>query len=257
VAGRTVTGVWKLTIGEGNHEALVSLSTDGGRLSGAFSSPQMGTIAITRGAVHHDLLTWTVPVRNPVAVDLEFSLHVERDTMSGESRTGPYGTSVVHGVRAGESDWVPWPDPHVHRSVVRLPDATTVTAVSFDAHDPYRRDEPPDFGLYLDARWAPPWDHAHLDWPDFGVPAAPELVAPALQDLLDRARQGQRVEIGCLGGHGRTGTAVAWLAVLTGEAPDTAVLWVRANYCPDAVETDEQEAFVARLAPPNPDRSST
>jgi hypothetical protein len=256
VPGQTVSGVWKLTIGQRNEEALVKLSTDGGVLRGMFSSPRMGTIAITRGVVHHDLLTWTVPVRSPVAIDLEFSLHLERDVMSGESRTGSYPSSVVHGVRASASDWVTWPAPHVHRSVVQLPDGTTVTAVSFDANDPYRRDEPPDFGLYLDARWAPPWPHAHLDWPDFGVPAAPEPAVPALRDLLLRARLGQRVEIGCLGGHGRTGTALAWLAVLTGEAPDRAVSWVRDNYCPDAVETDEQEAFVARLAPVDPDPSS-
>ena len=53
-----------------------------------------------------------------------------------------------------------------------------------------------------------------------------------LADLLDRARHGQRVELGCLGGHGRTGTALAWLAVLAGELPDRAVSWVRKNFSP-------------------------
>ncbi len=62
--------------------------------------------------------------------------------------------------------------------------------------------------------------------------------------LLDRARAGQRVEIGCYGGHGRTGTALACLAILCGQAPGEAVGWVRAGYCERAVETDEQEAFV-------------
>lgn len=140
---------------------------------------------------------------------------------------------------------------HVHRSVVVLPDGTEVTAVSFDAADPYGRDEaPPDFGLYLDHRWAPPWDHELLDWPDFGVPEEGDRVVAALGSLRDRARGGARVEVGCLGGHGRTGTALACLAVLGGYPADEAVAWVRAHYCAKAVETEEQEAFVVRWGRP-------
>jgi hypothetical protein len=59
---------------------------------------------------------------------------------------------------------------HLHRSVVVLPDGTEVTAVSFDATDAYVREQPPDYGLYLDHKWQPLWTHDHLDWPDFGVP---------------------------------------------------------------------------------------
>ena len=44
-------------------------------------------------------------------------------------------------------------DLHQHRSIVVLPDGTEVTAVSFDARDPYARDQVPDFGLYLDPQW--------------------------------------------------------------------------------------------------------
>ena len=58
-------------------------------------------------------------------------------------------------------------------------------------------------------RWNPPWPHESIVWPDFGVPAEPGPVVASLQDALDRARSGERVEIGCLGGHGRTGTALA------------------------------------------------
>lgn len=113
--------------------------------------------------------------------------------------------------------------------------------------DPHRRDHRPDYGLYLDHRWQPPWGHDHLDWPDFGVPEDAEQVRTALQALLDRARRGERVEIGCLGGHGRTGTALALLAVLTGHPGDDAVGWVRTHYCARAVETAEQEAYVNKL----------
>src|SRR5215207_10175762 len=97
---------------------------------------------------------------------------------------------------------------HRHRDVVVLPDGTEFTAVSFDAVDPYTRAQPPDYGLYLDHQWSPPWPHEHLDWPDFGVPDDPGPILSALRSLLERARAGEHVEIGCHGGHGRTGTAV-------------------------------------------------
>jgi protein-tyrosine phosphatase len=129
---------------------------------------------------------------------------------------------------------------------VVLPDGTTITAVSFDPGDPYGRDDRPDYGLYLDPRWQPPWPHDHVDWPDFGVPEE-TAITNALLSLLARARAGERVEVGCAGGHGRTGTAVGCLAVLTGCASGEAVAWVREHYCAKAVETPGQEAFVARF----------
>jgi hypothetical protein len=142
---------------------------------------------------------------------------------------------------------------HRHRTVVALADGTEVVAVSFDPGDPYGRDpgRAPDRGLYLDARWQPPWAHDHLDWPDFGVPADASAVVAALRSLRDRAWAGERVEIGCLGAHGRTGTALACLAVLAGHPAADAVAWARAHYCAKAVETADQEAFVAALGPPD------
>lgn len=139
------------------------------------------------------------------------------------------------------------PQRHRHRSVVTLPGGTPIVAVSFDVADPYTREHPPDYGLYLDQLWQPPWPHDHLEWPDFGLPADPTTVAAALWAVLDRARAGERVEIGCLGGHGRTGTAVACLAILDGYTAADAVDWVRTNYCGHAVETPAQEGFVARF----------
>ena len=140
-------------------------------------------------------------------------------------------------------------DSHLHRTRVVFADGTEVTAVSFGSAEPYAREVAPDFGLYLDERWAPPWPHDHVDWPDYGVPDDPAQVIAVLGALLDRSRAGEQVEIGCYGGHGRTGTALAVLAILTGKAPDEAVAWIRATYCERAVETDAQEAFVRDLTP--------
>ena len=146
----------------------------------------------------------------------------------------------VHGAR----------EMHVHRDEVALPDGRVVVAATFDERDPYDRAVPPDFGLYLDERWQPPWPHLRLDWPDFGVPADAASVLEGLAHVLARAQDGQRVEIGCWGAHGRTGTALACLAVLTGLPQDEAVAWVRATYCTKAVETVEQEAFVLSFEAP-------
>ena len=131
-------------------------------------------------------------------------------------------------------------EQHVHHDAVALPDGSTVVAVSFDPA--YERETPPDFGLYLDARWDPPWPHAHVDWPDFGLPADPAAFVASLEDVLARARRGEVVELGCLGGHGRTGTALACLATLAGVENDP-VDWVRSTYCERAVETDDQAVF--------------
>jgi hypothetical protein len=138
----------------------------------------------------------------------------------------------------------PRAERHVHRSPVTFVDGTTVTGVSFAAQNPYHRETAPSFGLYLDERWAPPWPHTHVEWPDFGVPADLDSFCAALADALERARRGEIVELGCLGGHGRTGTALACLAILSGTPPNEAVEWVRANYCEKAVETDEQLRLV-------------
>jgi hypothetical protein len=109
--------------------------------------------------------------------------------------------------------------PHIHRDLVHLPDGTSCIAVSFSGDRPYERDVPPDFGLYLDTRWEPPWPNDHVDWPDFGLPDRRTL-ADALDALVERARAGERVEIGCYGGHGRTGTALACLAWCARLLPD-------------------------------------
>jgi len=112
------------------------------------------------------------------------------------------------------------------------------------------------FGLYLDERWAPTWEADLVAWPDFGLPDEPEVAAQQISDAFDRAKRDELVEVGCLGGSGRTGTVLACMAILAGVAPGEAVGWVRSAYRPEAVEAAEQEAWVewfggwAREAPP-------
>lgn len=138
---------------------------------------------------------------------------------------------------------------HVHDDAVRLSNGQQVRAASFDPTDPYTRAQRPDYGLYLDPHWQPPWSHSHLPWPDFGVPEDPALLHDALSELLKHVDDGGVAEIGCLGGHGRTGTALACAAILSGQKPETAVTWVRSAYCTAAVETAAQEEFITRFRP--------
>ena len=83
---------------------------------------------------------------------------------------------------------------------------------------------------------------------DFGLPTNPELAARQIVEAFGRARGGELVEVGCLGGSGRTGTVLACMAVLAGVPQAEAVAWVRANYRPQAVETADQEAWVRWFA---------
>ena len=68
---------------------------------------------------------------------------------------------------------------------------------------------------------------------------------PTLTEAWERAAT-ERVEIACAGGQGRTGTALACLAILDGVSRTEAVAFVRAHYDPHAVETPGQRRYVAR-----------
>ncbi|MFJ3792581.1 protein-tyrosine phosphatase family protein [Kitasatospora sp. NPDC090091] len=109
-------------------------------------------------------------------------------------------------------------------------------------------EQQPDFGLYLLGRrpTSPPWETRWLRWPDFRLPADRVEAAESLRDAWERSER-QRVEVGCAGGRGRTGTALACLAVLDGVPAGEAVAYVREHYHPHAVETPWQRRFVERF----------
>ncbi|MBI5075572.1 MAG: hypothetical protein HZB62_10475 [Nitrospirae bacterium] len=92
-----------------------------------------------------------------------------------------------------------------------------------------------------------------IDWPDGGIPSLTEDNWRALiEDLRGlRLRMGKdalHVMVCCVGGHGRTGTALAILAALTGVAPDDPVTFIRSHYCSRAVETKSQCRYVKIVA---------
>jgi len=69
-------------------------------------------------------------------------------------------------------------------------------------------------------------------------------VLPVLTEAWQRAVT-ERVDIACAGGRGRTGTALACLAILDGVPSTAAVAFIRVHYDQHAVETPAQRRYVA------------
>lgn len=136
---------------------------------------------------------------------------------------------------------------------IQLPDGTWVRGRGLRRGTP---DGPrPDYGLYLGTsrlqaghRDQLTWPHQWIDWPDFLLPRDFEEACAQIRTLHDRALAGQRVEVACGGGIGRTGTVIACLAVLADLLPAQAVTWTRAAYHHRAVETPWQRRWITRFA---------
>jgi hypothetical protein len=83
--------------------------------------------------------------------------------------------------------------------------------------------------------------------PDYKTPPVP-LLNQGVIDAVDALLHGEPIYVGCMAGRGRTGLFLAILAKTFGiENP---VEYVRENYYPHAVETNEQYAFVMNYQPP-------
>lgn len=83
-----------------------------------------------------------------------------------------------------------------------------------------------------------------LDWPDM---TAPWVGRDFWEKALDSLPAGD-VLVCCFGGHGRTGTALAALMVVSGQfTAAQAIAHLRKDYCKKAVETASQEAYLKSL----------
>ncbi|MEV0633757.1 protein phosphatase [Streptomyces sp. NPDC050619] len=106
----------------------------------------------------------------------------------------------------------------------------------------------PSYGVYLLGKQPAevPWESRWIRWPDFRLPKDRAAARAVLTEAWERA-SAERVEIACGGGRGRTGTALACLAVLDGVPPEEAVAYVRDHYDRHAVETPWQRRYVRRF----------
>ncbi|GAA3102466.1 protein-tyrosine phosphatase family protein [Streptosporangium carneum] len=130
--------------------------------------------------------------------------------------------------------------------VLRLPSGRLVRGRGL--RHPLPAGPEPTFALYLLGREPSPvpWESRWLRWPDFWLPSDRAAAGDALREAWARAGT-ERVEVACGGGRGRTGTALACLAVLDGVPGHEAVAYVREHYSSHAVETPWQRRFVARF----------
>jgi hypothetical protein len=144
---------------------------------------------------------------------------------------------------------------------ITLPDGTAVRGRG--RREPLPEGPLPQFGLYLgrppdparrlivpgrSESWRPDWPAEWIDWPDFRTPRDERRAAELIGDAYRRALAGERVEVACGGGVGRTGTVIACLAVLAGHPAADAVGWTRRNYRRRAVETPGQRRWIAWFA---------
>ncbi|MGH3695536.1 MAG: protein-tyrosine phosphatase family protein [Pseudonocardiaceae bacterium] len=145
---------------------------------------------------------------------------------------------------------------------ISLPDGTALRGRG--RREPLPPGPRPTYGLYLGrspddpsprrlfrsrgSLWRPDWPADWIDWPDFRTPRDDESAAAAIQHAYLLARSGQRVEVACGGGVGRTGTVIACMAILAGHPAADALNWTRRHYRPRAIETPAQRRWISWFA---------
>lgn len=148
-----------------------------------------------------------------------------------------------------ETEWLKqWGTECYHyQTEFNLPSGVTLYASRLHDHDPQEGDIIPDMGCYLSPSWIPDTIAYHIGWEDLGLPYIPIWqVLYIARDLMRLARDDFRVEIGCIGGHGRTGTMLAIMVMMDepGLTHEQAIQYVRHHYCSQAIETVEQEKWL-------------
>ncbi|HUR24077.1 MAG TPA: protein-tyrosine phosphatase family protein [Acidimicrobiales bacterium] len=187
-----------------------------------------------------------------VVAVIERTDDVEDKLVVAVAGSGPWpAEAITEAVRFQEQ----WFHFRVHTSapwtggagVVELPDGCRIRGRGL--RDPLPPGPRPEFGVYLLGRDPGPfdWEHRWVRWPDFRAPASTADAMAALRQAHERSAA-QRVEVACRGGVGRTGTALAAVAVLAGVPPADAVTWVRRHYHRRAIETPWQRRWVADQA---------
>ncbi|MCB5273066.1 hypothetical protein BJG92_00578 [Arthrobacter sp. SO5] len=135
---------------------------------------------------------------------------------------------------------------HGGEGVLELPSGRLVRGRGL--WSPFPAGPKPDFGVYLLSKppIPPGWDARWVRWHDFRLPDDSADALDAFKEAWRRVET-ERVELACWAGRGRTGTALACIAVLDGVPPAEAVAFVRRNYRRSAVETPWQRRYVAQF----------
>lgn len=115
----------------------------------------------------------------------------------------------------------------------------------------------PDVGYYFDAGWGKvvTWPNRFIAWRDMGLPDNLDFTIDMLQESHKNIMEGRTVEIGCVGGKGRTGTFMALLMWwhervvhdYYRESGQYYIDRVREEYLPEAIETLQQEEYIKSI----------
>jgi len=122
----------------------------------------------------------------------------------------------------------------------------------------------PTVGCYMDSGWVnsmfivtpncptndnllttPSYPYMYIQWPDMRDIPIMEY-SQAIVWCMSRLFEGHKLEIGCHGGHGRTGTLLAGILVYQGMSASDAIKKVRTGHCEQAIETQLQEKLIQR-----------
>jgi hypothetical protein len=130
----------------------------------------------------------------------------------------------------------------------------------------------PDYGCYMDNQWQPknsiwltpnaPIDtdlfatceiqsvipSMYIKWPDMGVIPIKDYSEVIVWCMTRVMEIDAKLEIGCYGGHGRTGTVLAGLLVYNGMDGHDAIKEVRTRYCDRAIESKSQEDLIVEYS---------
>lgn len=98
-----------------------------------------------------------------------------------------------------------------------------------------------------------PWEHNgdpiiefQYNITDGCAPGKPKDFKKMINWVSDQLDDGKTVHVGCIGGHGRTGTFLAALVSLYEDLTDDPIGWVRKNHCKKAVESESQLKFLKK-----------
>jgi protein-tyrosine phosphatase len=105
-------------------------------------------------------------------------------------------------------------------------------------------------GCPRDQRWAEDVEHIQFVIRDYSIPEDSEATRTLIHHVCEKLMAGTNVAIHCMGGAGRTGMIVSLVYARLHGVSGAEALRACRRLNPSYVETPEQEAFVARMAPP-------
>lgn len=95
-----VDGEWNVTIKSpmGDQNAVLTVNSDGGSFNGTMVGG-LGSMDIANGTVDGNTLSWGMDITMPMPMHLDATATVDGDAMTGEVKTGAFGSMGLSGTR--------------------------------------------------------------------------------------------------------------------------------------------------------------